>query len=218
MTGFSYIVGDVFEADLPARGFALVYGDPPYANCRFKYARQNSSRQWGKNARADFTRELVAVMDRLRAPGGVCALSMTSNEALRLGPLFPSTARMAAWTKPFAPHRPHVWPTYAWEPVVIWGKLPGREEQLASKTPHDWFNLSPKVPRGTGHETPKPDAFAAHILNLTLGPRRGPVCELFAGTAPVARLAADLGMEAVAVDLVRPETVMPRLDEVRAAE
>ena len=182
--------GDVFEVDLPRRSFRLVYADPPYANCRFKYARRNGSRQRGRNARADFTRELVARMEWLRAPDGICALSMTSNEALKLGCMFPSNARILAWTKPFAPHRPHVYPTYAWEPVVAWGKFCGREEQRQTKTPHDWLNLSPKVPRKGGHETPKPQAFADWLLNVTLGPRRGDVLELFAGTAPVARGAA----------------------------
>src|SRR5262245_18152214 len=138
MMEFRFIQGDVFEADLPRRHFALVYADPPYAGCRFKYARQNGSRQWGRNARADFMRELVARCEQLRAPDGIAAISMASPE-LRLRPLFPSNHRVFPWCKPFAPHRPHVWPTYAWEPVVAWGKFPGRAEQLASRTPHDWL-------------------------------------------------------------------------------
>jgi hypothetical protein len=190
----------VFAADLPLRAHALVYADPPYAGCRFKYARRNNSRQWGRNARADFMRELVARMESLRAEEGVCAISMATPE-LRLLHLFPSNHRVFAWTKPLAPHRPHVWPTYAWEPVVAWGKFPGREEQRASQTPHDWLQLSPKVPRGSGHETPKPDAFAEWVINLTLGPRSGAVLELFAGTAPVARAAALRGLPATAVDI-----------------
>lgn len=195
------ILGDVFAVDLPRKSFELVYADPPYANCRFKYARQNKSRQWGRNSRADFLRELVARMESLRSETGMCAMSMASPE-LRLLHLFPSNARVFAWTKPYAPHRPHVYPTYAWEPVVAWGKFCGREEQRAVKhTPHDWLNLSPKVPRKGGHETPKPTAFAEWILNLTLGPRYGPVIELFAGTAPVAALAEYRGMTATAVDL-----------------
>jgi hypothetical protein len=196
-----YICGDVFGG-LPVlmHGFALVYADPPYANCRFKYARQNGSRQWGRNARRDYLRELIARMESLRATDGIAALSMSSNEALQLGHLFPSTARQFAWTKPYAPFRPHVYPCYAWEPVVAWGKFCGREEQKATKTPHDWLSLSPKVPRKGGHETPKPQAFAEWVLNVTLGPRRGAVIELFAGTAPVALAAEALGMDATAVD------------------
>ena len=216
MSSFQYIEADVFEVALPSRHFALTYADPPYANCRFKYARRSNSRQWGVNRRADFLRDLIAIMERIRTEDGVCAVSMGSPE-LRLLNLFPSTARVFAWTKPYAPMRPHVWPCYAWEPVVAWGRFPGRAEQKASKTPHDWLNLSPKVPRGSGHETPKPDEFAAWIMNLTLGPRRGPVCELFAGTAPVARLAADRGMAGTAVDLKRPATLGLRLDEIGAA-
>lgn len=211
---FRYFEEDVFEVALPERGFSLVYADPPYANCRFKYARQNNSRQWGKDRRTDFVRELIALMERLRAEKGICAISLASTE-LRLLHLFPTVARTLAWVKPFAPHRPHVWPTYAWEPVIAWGKFPGREEQKASKTPHDWLQLSPKVPRGTGHETPKPDAFAEWLINMTLGPRVGTVCELFAGTAPVSRLVADRGMDSVAVDVQRPATLSYRLDEER---
>jgi len=195
-----FVQADVFEVDLLARSFALIYADPPYASCRFKYARRNSSRQWGRNARADFLRELIARMERWRAPEGACAVSMASPE-LRLLHLFPTSARVLAWVKPYAPHRPHVWPTYAWEPVVVWGKLPGREEQRASKTPHDWLEMSPAVPKKGGHETPKPGGFGEWIINMTLGPRRGPVLELFAGTGPVSRIAAQRGMAAIAVDI-----------------
>ena len=195
-----FVQGDVFEVDLPKRAFMLVYADPPYANCRFKYARRNNSRQWGKNARTDYMRELIARMEQLRHEDGIAAMSMTSNEALRLGYLFPTNARQFSWTKPYAPFRPHVYPCYAWEPVVAWGKFCGREEQKASKTPHDWLSLSPRVPKKGGHETPKPVPFAEWVLNLTLGPRRGPVIELFSGTSPVARAAEALGCESVAVD------------------
>jgi len=85
--------------------------------------------------------------------------------------------------------------------VVAWGRFPNREEQRLAKTPKDWLNLAPRVPKKHGHENPKPLAFAEWILSLTLGPRVGRVCELFAGTAPVARLAANMGMDSVAVDL-----------------
>jgi hypothetical protein len=196
-----FVRADVFVADLPAHSFTLVYADPPYASCRFEYARRNRSRQWGRSARGDFTRELIARMESLRAETGVCAVSMSSPE-LRLLHLFPSTVRVMAWVKPYAPQRPQVWPTYAWEPLVVWGALPGRLEQRAvPRTPHDWLSVAPKVPRGSGHETPKPLAFAEWVLSVTLGPRVGPVCELFAGTAPVARLAIERGCEAVAVDV-----------------
>lgn len=197
-----FVQDDVFSAPLTARSFSLVYADPPYAGCRFKYARRNNSRQWGRNARADFMRDLIARMESLRSEDGVCAVSMASPE-LRLLHLFPSNHRVFPWTKPFAPHRPHVWPTYAWEPVVAWGKFPGRQEQLASKPPHDWLNLSPKVPKKGGHETPKPEAFAAWVIELTLGPRSGSVVELFAGTCPVGREAEKRGLEATCVDLDR---------------
>lgn len=211
-----FVQGDVFTVDLPLRSFAAVYADPPYAGCRFKYARRNGSRQWGRNARADFLRELIARMDSLRKDEGICAISMATPE-LRLLHLFPSNARVFAWTKPFAPHRPHVWPTYAWEPVVAWGKFCGREEQRASQTPHDWLCLSPKVPRKGGHETPKPDGFAEWVLNLLLGPRRGAVLELFAGTAPFARLAEERGLPAVAVDFDDWRPDQPRLQLVQGA-
>lgn len=193
------IQGDIFTVELPAHGFDLVYADPPYANCRFKYARQNNSRQWGRDARADYLRDLIARMNQLRAPNGICALSIATPE-LRLMPLFPSKARVAAWTKPYAPMRPGVFPCYAWEPVVYWGRFVNREEQRGAKTPFDYLHLAPKRPKKGGHETPKPEDFARWVLNITLGPRRGAVCELFAGTAPVARMADEIGCESVAVD------------------
>lgn len=200
----SYVFDDVFTADLPPRSFSLVYADPPYAGCRAHYARFNGSRQWGRNARADFMRELVARCEALRTPDGVAAIS-TSTPELRLLHLFPSTARVFAWVKPTAPPRPGIWPTFAWEPVITWGRFPSRADQRAAgSTPRDWLQSSARVARKGGHETPKPDAFAEWLLSVTLGPRLtadSRVCELFAGTAPVARMAALRGASAVAVDL-----------------
>jgi len=178
----------------------LVYADPPYAGCRFKYARRNNSRQWGRNARADFFRELIARMDGWREEEGVCAMSMGSPE-LRLLHLFPSNHRVFPWVKPFAPFRPGVYPAYSWEPVVAWGKFCGREEQMASKTPHDWLHLSPRVPKKGGHETPKPEDFVRWVINLTLGPRRGSVLDLFSGSQTFARIAASQGRKAVGIDM-----------------
>lgn len=199
---FRIIEADVFEAELLPKSFALVYADPPYANCRFKYARQNNSRQWGRNARADFLRDIIARMESLRAPSGVCAISMATPE-LELLSLFPSKRRVMAWTKPYAPMRPGVWPCYAWEPLVCWGRFPNREEQKTGKTPHDWLHLAPKRPKKSegAHENPKPEEFGEWVLNVTLGPRAGDVCELYAGTAPIARAASARGMAAIGVDL-----------------
>lgn len=133
-----FVLSDVFDLQMEPHQFDLVYADPPYANCRFKYARNNKSRQWGRDGRQDFILELIALMNTLRSEKGVCAVSLSSNE-LRLTNLFPSKARVMTWTKPYAPFRPHVWPCYAWEPLVVWGNLPGRKEQLESKTPFDWL-------------------------------------------------------------------------------
>jgi methylase of polypeptide subunit release factors len=197
--------GDALTLDLGGR-FDLVYADPPYGNCRFKYARGNNSRQWGRDARADFLRELIARVDSLREPHGVGAVSIAVPE-LRLMSLFPSKARTFAWVKPYAPNRPGVWPTYAWEPVVAWGRFPNRlEQRAAKKTPKDWLHLSPAVPKKGGHENPKPDGFADWVLDLTLGPRTGKVCELFAGSAPICLAAIARNMEAVAVEM-NPDTV-----------
>ena len=86
---------------------------------------------------------------------------------------------------------------------MVWGRFPNREEQRAAEaTVKDWVSMSPKVPGKSEHETPKPEAFAQWVLDVSLGPRSGDVCELFAGTAPVARLAHKLGMDSVGVDLV----------------
>lgn len=195
------VVDDVFSADLPLRSFALVYADPPYAGCRAKYARQNNSRQWGRNARADFMRELIARMESLRSPDGVCAVSMASPE-LKLLHLFPTTHRVMPWVKPNGVFRPGVWPSFAWEPLVVWGRLPNRSEQAAAgKTPNDWLYLSPRVKGKGKHETPKPIEFAAWVLDMTLGNRTGTVLELYAGTAPVCKVAERRGCEATGVDL-----------------
>jgi hypothetical protein len=196
VTDYTFIQGDALTFSLnPAHCGLLVYADPPYAGCRAKYARGVKSRQWGRDARADFMRDLIAQMERLRRPDGICAVSMGTPE-LRLLSLFPSRARVAAWVKPSSSPRPGIWPSFAWEPVVMWGTFP-----TGSKAPPDWLNLSPRVADRMGHETPKPIAFAEWILSMTLGDRSGTVIELFAGTAPLARLAAARGMEAYAVDL-----------------
>lgn len=191
------IVGDVFHVDLPRHHYALVYADPPYAGCRARYARGNNSRQWGRNARADFMRDLIARMNSLRRPDGVCAVSMGTPE-LELLPLFPSKRRVFAWVKPSGVPRPNVWPTHAWECVVAWGQFPA-ESNITP--PLDWLELSPRVTPKTRHETPKPLAFAEWLYDLALGTRIGPICELFAGTAPMSRVASARGCEATAVDL-----------------
>jgi hypothetical protein len=121
---------------------------------------------------------------------------------LKLMHLFPSSVRVFAWVKNTAAPRPGIWPTFAWEPLVVWGKLPGKEEQRAvGKTPNDWAQFSSARSADIQHETPKPVAFAEWVISVTLGPRRGRVCELFAGTAPISRSAVPMGMEAIAVDL-----------------
>ena len=202
----TFIQGDVFHVDLPRHHFVLVYADPPYANCRFKYARRVKSRQWGINTRHEFLRELIARMEELRAPDGVAALSMASPE-LRLLHLFPTDARVLAWVKNRAQFRPGVWPTFAWEPIVLWGTRPSWREHTIQESgrpggvPFDWIQLSPN-PKGTRrHETQKPPGFGEWIMNVTMGTRTGPVCELFAGTCPVAIAAMARGCEATAVDL-----------------
>lgn len=194
------IEADVFEAELPPKSFALVYADPPYAGCRAKYARGNNSRQWGRNARADFLRDIIARMESLRARDGVCAISMATPE-LELLSLFPSKRRVLAWTKPRGAPRPGIWPTYAWEPLVVWGRLPSKAEQKGKTTPLDHIQMAAKRPKKGGHENPKPDEFGKWVISVTLGPRMGDVCELYAGTAPVARAADEWGMDAVGVDL-----------------
>lgn len=197
------IEGDVFAVDLLSRSFALVYADPPYAGCRAKYARRNNSRQWGLNPRADFMRELVARMESLRAEDGVCALSMGSGE-LKLMHLFPSSVRVMAWVKEQTAPRPGIWPSFTWEPLVVWGSLPGKDEQKqGGSTPRDWVCASPNGPanRASGHETPKPYLFAQWVISVTLGPRRGPVLDLFAGSGALSIVANNLGLPTTAVDL-----------------
>jgi hypothetical protein len=143
-------------------------------------------------------------MDALRSENGVCAVSMAMPE-LRLLTLFPTLARVAVWVKPYAATRPGVWPTYATEPLVMWGRFPNREEQRSAKeTPKDWLMLSPAVPKGgSEHENPKPIGFGEWVASLTLGPRRGSTVELFAGTGRVSRELEFLGCEATAVDVVQ---------------
>jgi hypothetical protein len=201
------IQADVFTADLPKRAYGLVYADPPYANCKFKYARKNNSRQWGINARTDYMRELVARMEELRAPDGAAALSMATPE-LRLMHLFPSGARVLAWVKNWSQFRPGVWPTFAWEPLIVWGTRASWREHGGIEgngrpggVPFDWVVLNPAPRKGKrAHETMKPEGFGDWVLDVTLGRRVLPVCELFAGTAPVARAAEVRGCEATGVD------------------
>ena len=201
------ILGDVFTVDLPKQSFGLVYADPPYANCRFKYASKNKSRQWGINARADYMREIVARMEDLRAPDGAAALSMATPE-LRLLHLFPSSARVCAWVKNWAQFRPGVWPTFAWEPLVVWGTRASWREHGGIKesgrpggVPFDWTSLHPVPVRGKRkHETAKPHGFGDWVLDVTIGRRATSVCELFAGTAPIATAADVRGCEATGVD------------------
>lgn len=146
-------------------------------------------------------------MEELRSPDGAAALSMASPE-LRLLHLFPSSARVLAWVKNWAQFRPGVWPTFAWEPLVVWGTRANWRQHGGIKSsgrpggvPFDWILLNPNPNRHRPHETPKPDGFGDWVLDVTIGRQAVTVCELFAGTAPISRAAESRGCFSTAVDI-----------------
>lgn len=158
----------------------FAYADPPYLGMCSAYGHDHGDdgRCW--NDRSTH----AALIDRLERdyPAGWC-VSCTSRDLRWLLPLCPDSARVCAWTKTFHAIRPGVYPSYAWEPVILAG---GRRQRVADgMTVRDWFSSPRAQQRGTFGA--KPPAFAAWV-ELLLGARPDDtVVDLFAGSGTCAR-------------------------------
>jgi hypothetical protein len=148
----------------------FAYADPPYYGCASLYRDHPDAARWDT---LDAHRELIADLSVYDG----WALSMTSSNLHDLLPLCPRTARIAAWTKPFAAFKKNVNPGYTWEPVVF---VNGRKRPLPEATVKDHIAASITLQRGlTGA---KPEEFCRWILDL-IGWRPGDqMDDLFPGT------------------------------------
>lgn len=168
------------EGDTSAR-FAFV--DPPY----YGYAAKFYAHLHPEAAVYDTLAAHRALIDHVVAayPDG-WAFCMTSGNLHDLLPLFPASARIAAWVKPFASFKKGVSPAYTWEPVVF--QPAGRRHDQTTPTVRD--HLSQGITLRRGLVGAKPEQFCRWVLHL-LGWRAGDVVDdLFPGTGVMGRVVA----------------------------
>lgn len=164
-------------------GARFAFVDPPYYGCAEKfYAHLHP-----EAAVYDTLAAHRALVDHVIAdyPAG-WAFCMTSGNLHDLLPLFPASARIAAWVKPFASFKKGVSPAYTWEPVVF--HPAGRRHDLTRPTIRD--HLSQGITLRRGLVGAKPEQFCRWVLHL-LGWRPGDVVDdLFPGTGVMGRVVA----------------------------
>lgn len=101
--------------------------------------------------------------------------------------------RVLSWVKPYVPHRPGVWPTYAWEPVIC---VPlARPSDRSRWTPMDWFQSKPAGHSrgGAGKQRilgEKPPVFVSWMLECCRVERQDEVVDVFPGSGAVGEAVA----------------------------
>lgn len=113
----------------------FAYADPPYPG--------QASKHYGDHP--DYAGEVdhPVLIRRLMGEYDSWALSTTSGALRWLLPLCPPTTRVMAWVKPFAMIKKGVDPTYAWEPVLMWGGRNrfGERDRMV----RDWVSAIPPI-------------------------------------------------------------------------
>lgn len=152
------------------------YADPPYFGCAKKL--------YGDHPEAyvyDTIEGHRALVERMldEFPDG-WGMSMTSGNLHDLLPLIPRTARVMAWTKPFAIFKPNVGVAYAWEPVVVMG---GRKRTRQQPTVRDWCAVNITLKKGLTGAKPRDFCFwLFSVLNAQPGDE---LSDIFPGTGGV---------------------------------
>ncbi len=167
----------------------FAYADPPYVGCAKRYT-----------GGVEVNHRIL--IGWLEADFDGWALSCSVPSLRLLLPLCPDKVRIMAWTKRFVPHRPNVWPTYAWEPVIC-KPLP-RPTNRASDTPFDWMMALPGGfgRRGIGKQRilgEKPRGFVEWILQACKVEPADNISDIFPGSGAVAE----------AIDSWRRQTILP---------
>lgn len=151
----------------------FAYADPPYIG----QAKRHYGNQPDYAGEVDY-RALIA---RLGEYDG-WALSCSSPSLRILLPLCPDTTRVMAWVKPFASWKPGINPTYAWEPVLVYG---GRRLGRFEDTVRDWVAASITLKRGLVGV--KPDAFCFWLFGVLGMQANDRFDDLFPGSGAVTR-------------------------------
>ena len=125
----------------------FAYADPPYPG---KSAKHYAGREVNH-------RLLLARLNEFDA----WALSTNSTTLQDVLSICPAGVRIAAWVKTYAVLKPHVFPQYAWEPVIFSG---GRNRFGEIDTPRDW--LAARITAGKGMVGVKPTAFSFWLFDL----------------------------------------------------
>lgn len=109
-------------------------------------------------------------------------------ELLPFVPWLQGRTRILSWVKPYSPHRPGVWPTYAWEPVIC--RMLDRPADRSRYTPMDWFKCEPGGFRrgGIGKQRilgEKPPVFVSWVLECCRVERDDDIVDVFPGSGAV---------------------------------
>ncbi len=133
----------------------FAYADPVYLGQGKLYPEHPNARAW------DEPLEHTRLLDRLRdeyPDGWAVSCSVPS---LNLYTSHVPTARICAWTKPFASFKPNVTLAYTWEPVLVLG---GRKRTRQEPTCRD--HLAESITLKKGLTGAKPLRFNQWILGL----------------------------------------------------
>lgn len=150
----------------------FAYADPPYPGMSDFYVDH-----------PDYGGEVdhAALIERLCGYDG-WVLHTASTTLPAVLPLCPPAVRVMAWVKPFASWKKHVYPAYAWEPVLLWG---GRKAFGSRQTPPDFCSESITLKRGlTGA---KPERVVHWLLDCLGAEPDDELDDLFPGSGAVTR-------------------------------
>lgn len=157
----------------------FAYADPPYPG--------QSKKHYGDHR--DYAGEVdhPALIERLVAefPDG-WALSTDQGSLRGLLPLCPEKTRVMAWVKPFASIKKNVYPTYAWEPVILHGGRNAFGDR--HKMVRDWMAAMPPVFVGKSLDATagqKPDEFCLWLFDCFGAEPTDELHDLFPGSGAV---------------------------------
>ena len=121
------------------------------------------------------------LIEHLRTFDGF-VLSCKTNSLARLLPLCPPRTRVLSWVKNWAVRRPNVWPSYAWEPVLL---LPLRHPGRDRDTPPDWCVADTR--NGQSILGEKPATFCVWLFRCAGLLPEDSLVDLFPGSGAVSR-------------------------------
>ena len=193
MAGVTQLLGAVVK---------FAYADPPYVGQARRYYGVDRSRgRHLERSHPDYAGEVdhAELIARLvdEFPDG-WALSLSERSLRTILPMCPDDVRVMAWVKSFHNWKPGVWPSFAWEPVILRG---GRRPAPNGYPPNNWLRASMTTRRGVVGA--KPDEFCWWVFRCLNAQTDDILVDLFPGSGAVGR----------AWDSYAAQTVFP-IDEV----